>query len=128
MSKYQLMGILSLIFLCLTQDCLPGPEKDGLDNETLIYFLNEKLKISTTRIMPGDKIISNKSAAIRFAEMIFLERFGKGGLRRNLPLQAVKYKGYWLVTGTLPVGAVGGTATIIFSENNCKIIELSHYK
>ena len=75
-----------------------------------------------------DKVIPNKELAIKYAELILFNIYGKEKIENEKPYQVKLVYDYWIITGSLPEGYLGGTFEIIFNAKNGQIIKLIHGK
>lgn len=73
-------------------------------------------------------VLDNKEKAVRFAEHILFDIYGKTQIQRQKPYTIYNIDGYWIINGTLPKGWVGGTFLIIINSHNCQIVRLTHGK
>jgi NTF2 fold immunity protein of polymorphic toxin system component len=73
-------------------------------------------------------LIDTKDKAVRFAESILFDVYGKKQIVSQKPYSIYNIENYWIVSGTLPKGWVGGTFLIIIDSHNCRIIKLTHGK
>jgi hypothetical protein len=88
------------------------------------------LKEST--LMPGyqpaDGFVPDQATAIAIALAVWEPVYGKKNVAEEAPYQATLKNGRWTVTGTLPKGSVGGTATAVIDKINGRIIKMYHTK
>ena len=92
-------------------------------------ILNETLSDSTLHNVIGNEIIlKDKVKAVKFAEMILFEEYGKQNIKRQKPYDVFEIEGYWLISGTLPIERKGGTFMIIIDARNYQIVRLTHGK
>jgi hypothetical protein len=73
-------------------------------------------------------IIKNKQEAIKFAETVLFEIYGRINIIKQRPYEAYYISNYWVIIGTLPQGSHGGTFMIIIDSRNCKIVRITHGK
>ena len=116
--------ILSSLIAC-------GQERDHnrMTKESANSILNESLSDSNIHNVIGSKsILTDKVKAVKFAEMILFNQYGKKNIENQKPYDVFVIGEYWLISGTLPIGMKGGTFLIIIDSRNCQIIRLSHGK
>jgi len=74
------------------------------------------------------KLIPKKENAIKYAEIILFELYGKEKIELEKPYQVHLIKEYWVINGTLPKGMRGGVFELVFDSRNGKILILKHGK
>jgi hypothetical protein len=73
-------------------------------------------------------IIKDSSTAINVAEPILFSIYGKDNIIKQRPYEIYFIDNYWVLTGTLPKGWVGGTFVIIIDSRNSKVLRITHGK
>ena len=73
-------------------------------------------------------IIKDSSTAINVAEPILFSIYGKANITKQRPYEVYFIDNYWVLTGTLPKGWIGGTFLIIIDSRNSKILRITHGK
>ena len=73
-------------------------------------------------------VLDNKEKAIKFAEQILFDIYGKKQIESEKPYEIYNVDGYWIISGTLPKDWLGGTFLIIINSHDCKILRLTHGK
>ncbi|WP_165759122.1 NTF2 fold immunity protein [Niastella yeongjuensis] len=72
--------------------------------------------------------VSAKDSALKIAEEIAFRTYGNV-IKNELPLKGrLSGDSVWIVEGTLPEGADGGTVYIELSKRDYKLLKLTHYK
>jgi len=66
--------------------------------------------------------------AIQVIEPIVIGKYGKERIDLQKPYEVHKIEQYYIITGTLPGGSIGGTFVIIIDEKNARVLHLTHYK
>ena len=74
------------------------------------------------------KVISDKETAIAVAEQILFKIYGKDQILSEKPYNVGFVDSYWILSGTLPKGWVGGTFYIVLSSKDGRVIKLIHGK
>jgi hypothetical protein len=74
------------------------------------------------------ELIPDKETATKFAEVILFKTFGEEKVKDERPYEIYKIDGYWVMSGTIPIGYDGGGFEIIFQSMDGKIISLKHYR
>jgi hypothetical protein len=75
-----------------------------------------------------DMVIPDSATAVVVAEPILFKVYGKDEILGEKPYKVNSVDGYWVLTGTLPEGYVGGTFVIIMAAKDARVIKLIHYK
>lgn len=73
-------------------------------------------------------IITNKETAVKIAETILFEIYGKKNIENQKPYEIYKFENFYVILGTLPKNSVGGSFIIIIDGTNSKILKISHGK
>lgn len=73
-------------------------------------------------------IVKESKTAIKIAEAILFEIYGKENIERQKPYEEYLIKNYWVISGTLPEGSLGGTFLIIIDAKNAQILKITHGK
>ena len=97
-------------------------------------YAQEELKSALTD-KEQHNVIDNKSiiikdslTAINIAEPILFSIYGKDNISKQRPYETYLIDNYWVITGTLPKGYLGGTFLIIINSFDSKIIKITHGK
>jgi len=77
-------------------------------------------------VEPAVGLVSTEETAIRIAVAVWEPIYGKDVIAKQKPYIARKIKRVWLVTGTLPKGAIGGVAEAEISELDGRILRVTH--
>jgi hypothetical protein len=77
---------------------------------------------------PANGVVPDPATAIAIAVAVWEPIYGKKDLAEEAPYRATLKDGRWTVTGTLPKGRVGGTATAVIDKMNGRIIAIFHAK
>jgi NTF2 fold immunity protein of polymorphic toxin system component len=70
--------------------------------------------------------VPDEQTAIRIADSVLAERYGRDQLESEKPLIATLSDTIWTVTGTLPPGNEGGVAEIEIRKADGRIIHVTH--
>ncbi|TPG33882.1 YbbC/YhhH family protein [Flavobacterium pectinovorum] len=121
------------IFLCLLLVSLSSCSQ----NKRLVLgkeYAQEELKRALSKEVQHN-IINNKTIlikdsviAIKIAEPILFEIYGKQNIEKQRPYEIYLLQNYWVISGTLPEDYLGGTFLIIIDSKNSKIIKITHGK
>ncbi len=97
-------------------------------------YAQEELKLALTD-KKQHNVVDNKTViikdsltAINIAEAILFGIYGKENITKQRPYETYLLNNYWVLTGTLPKGSLGGTFLIIINAIDCKIIKITHGK
>lgn len=90
--------------------------------------LKSALSDTTTHNVINTKttIIKDSLTATTIAEPILFGIYGKANITKQKPYEVYHIDNYWLLTGTLPKGSVGGTFLIILDDRNSQIVRITH--
>ncbi len=77
---------------------------------------------------PPNGLVPDESTAIKIAVAVWEPIYGKSEIAEQAPYRASLKQGVWYVTGTLPVGTLGGTAIAEIAKADGKILRVSHGK
>lgn len=73
-------------------------------------------------------IVKNSNTAIKIAEAILFEIYGKANIEEQKPYEKYLIKNYWVISGTLPERSKGGTFLIIIDARNAQVLKMIHGK
>ena len=122
-------GIILIIGFLISTN-LQAQESDKKSDE-LIHaeqLLNYALKNKSERKIMETPLIPKKENAINYAENILFELYGKEKIESEKPYQIHLINDYWVITGTLPKGMLGGVFELVFDSWNGKVLMLEHGK
>jgi hypothetical protein len=77
---------------------------------------------------PKDGLVPDARTAVAIAVAVWSPVYGEKQIASEKPYNAVLKNGQWAVTGSLPRGAVGGTATAIIAKEDGRVIKIYHTK
>jgi hypothetical protein len=83
---------------------------------------------SVAGYQPANGVVPDPATAIAIAVAVWEPVYGKKDIAEQAPYRATLKDGRWTVTGTLPKGRVGGTATAVIDKMNGRIITMFHTK
>ena len=123
------LGIILVIGILFSAD-IQAQESDRWigDKEYAEKQLELALKNKPDRTKMNIKLISKEENAIKYAELILFERYGKGQIEFEKPYQVYMIDDYWVIFGTLPKNYRGGVFKLVFDSWNGKVLRLSHGK
>lgn len=73
-------------------------------------------------------VIKDSLTAIAVAEPVLFGIYGKDQITKQRPYEIYFIDNYWIISGTLPTGYVGGTFLMIIDSKDSKIIRVTHGK
>lgn len=97
-------------------------------------YAEQELKLALSKsaqhnvINNKDLIIQNSETAIKIAETILFEIYGRENIESQKPYDVYLIKDYWVISGNLPEGYLGGTFMIIINAKNSEVIKITHGK
>ncbi len=103
-------------------------DRSTLGLEYAKHELESALINSSERQILVDTIVKSQETAIKYAETILFEIYGRKNIEKQKPYEVYKIDEYWIIGGTLPKGMLGGTFLIIISSKNGQIVKLTHGK
>ncbi|HPT14446.1 MAG TPA: YbbC/YhhH family protein [Bacteroidales bacterium] len=120
--------LLYLFVLVIINSCNNnGSNCVRINSEDAKKYLNEFLKDS---IHPCDNmvLIPNDEVAIKIAEPILFNIYGKNKIVNEKPYRISLIDNYWLIMGSLSKNTDGGVFEIVINAKDGKIIGVSHGK
>ncbi len=120
--------VFSWLLLFILVSC-KGPKEDRLllGEKKAREYLAKALKDSTDVLYTGNALIDNQETAIKLSEVLLFKIYGEDMIKAERPYEVHFIDGYWILKGTLPVGADGGTFfSIIFDSRDGRVIKLLH--
>ena len=98
------------------------------DSQFYRQIIKRALTDKTNYHTAVNKVLPDKKTAISVAEPILFNGYGKDQIIAEKPYNVALIDGYWIMSGTLPDGYVGGTFLIVLSEKNGRVIKMTHGK
>jgi hypothetical protein len=101
-----------------------------LGKENAAKELDNALNDTTQQNVVDNKefIIKDSNTAIKVAEPILFEIYGKSNIEEQKPYETYLIGNYWVLNGTLVIGSLGGTFLIVIDARNSKVIKIIHGK
>ncbi|GAB6007588.1 YbbC/YhhH family protein [Dysgonomonas reticulitermitis] len=126
---------LSLLLLIVTMNCCSQNKQDNterlvLGKEHAEKELRESLSDSLLHnVVNKDKILIDKEEnAVKIAETILFPIYTEENIIRQRPYETYRINNYWVISGTLPKGYLGGVFLIILDARDGKVIRITHGK
>lgn len=97
-------------------------------------FAESELKLALSKesqhnvIDNNDVLIKDSSTAVKIVEPILFSIYGKENIESQKPYETYLVENYWIISGKLPKGMLGGTFLIIIDARNSKILKITHGK
>lgn len=129
MGKY--IKILIFFFgLTLTAYGQTYSDKDTLGEKRAREILIKALTDTTQHNAINSKyiILKDETKAIKFAEQILFDIYGKKEITNEKPYKIFNIDNYWVIYGTLRKGWKGGTFLIIIDAHDCRVVQVTHGK
>ena len=118
------------IFLSFTLISCAQEKRMSLTKENAANEL--KLALSTKQ---QHNVINNKTVllktekdAIEIAETILFSIYGKENIIEQKPYDVYLIDDYWILSGILKEGFIGGTFLIIINSRNAEVLKITHGK
>lgn len=134
-NKRQMINIKVIYFLILFSFSLTSFAQKEDDKIILGEFYAEQELKSALSDKSQHNLIDNKTSIIKdsltiinIVESILFSIYGEDNIINQRPYEIYKIDSYWILTGTLSNGKVGGTFLIIIDSRDCKIIRITHGK
>ena len=115
----------SMLLLCASA-C--GQQHVRSTRAGLKELLTETLKEPVERRVLVSPVIPDSTTAIAVAEALTFDIYGDKHIRRQKPYQVALIDGYWVVTGSLPVGHDGGVFEVVLDAKDGRVLRLAHGK
>lgn len=123
------IGIILIIGILISTNIqAQESEKKSDDLKHAEQLLEYALKNKSDRNEMKFKLIPKKENAIKYAENILFELYGKENIESEKPYKIHLINDYWILTGTLPKEMVGGVFEMVFDSWNGKVLILEHGK
>ena len=128
--RHRLTVLLTFLTLTLSACGQSNRDNDTLGAERARQNLISALYDTTQHNVINSKfiILDNKDKAVKFAEKILFDIYGKKQIQDEKPYKVYNIDNYWVISGTLRKGWKGGTFLIIINSHDCKVVRLTHGK
>ena len=130
MTRNIFISVFSFIILTLPSCAQTNSDRLNLGEANARNELKAALSDTTIHnvVNTNSLIIKDKETVINVIEPILFGIYKKENIIRQRPYETYLIDNYWIVSGTLPKGSLGGTFLIIIDARNSKIIRLTHGK
>jgi hypothetical protein len=124
------MKYLTIILFAFSLNACSQNDRSSLGKN----FAESELKLALSKesqhnvIDNNNVIIKDSSTAVKIIEPILFSIYGKENIENQKPYETYLIENYWIITGTLPKGMLGGTFLIIIDARNSKVLKISHGK
>ena len=108
----------------VSHDGRPVELGEAWAKEYLTEFKDGKL----TEYVPPSGYVPDAETAISVAVAAWNPIYGVKKIEREAPYFAYLVDGYWVVTGSLPEGSLGGTAKAIIRKSTGEIVHVIHHQ
>ena len=72
------------------------------------------------------EMVQNKETAIALAVAVWSPIYGKEKIEKEAPYQVIRVDDYWVVTGSLKKGWMGGTAQAVINASDGCFLNVTH--
>lgn len=107
--------------ICKGRSC-EGVDPVAMKNIVEAFFKS----IEDKKPDPMQALVPDELTAISVAEAVGGAIFGKKKMRSQRPFIAFEVGGYWLVSGTLPKGWLGGSVFVKLRRSDGAIVQVGH--
>lgn len=95
----------------------------------IIGHVYEKSEVEFEKeFIPAEGLVPDEQTAISIAVAVWSPIYGKDKIAGQKPYQVFLVDDYWVVSGSLSIRMVGGTAKIVIARADGRIINISHGK
>jgi hypothetical protein len=124
------MKYLLVIFLAFTINSFAQNKRTVLGEKYAKEELDAVLakKLGHNVVDNKELIVKESKTAIKIAETILFEIYGKENIEEQKPYEKYLIKNYWVISGTLPERSKGGTFLIIIDAKNAQVLKITHGK
>lgn len=131
--KLYISGLVLIIGLTVTVNYYKTPRRVGLSKEFAEERVKEVVMDTSWRSWAKREqsriLITTKEAAIKIAEPILFEIYGKEQILSERPYGVHKINDYWFISGSLPRRYdFGGGFEIILDSRDARVMSITHYK
>ena len=103
-----------------------GEEYYTFDHDWASKYLEGVFAYRAHHYQPPEGLVPDEQTAISIAVAVWSPIYGKDKIARQKPYQVFLVDGYWVVSGSLSIRKVGGTAKIVIAKADGRIINISH--
>jgi hypothetical protein len=126
MNKHRIIVFLLAYLILSCSDIYSQTESDSLSREIIKASLTDK---SLHNVLNFNKpIIKDSATAIAVVEPILFGLYNKKMILSEKPYSINHVDNYWLISGSLPKGSLGGVFFIIIDEMDSRVIRITHGK
>ncbi|SHH85586.1 NTF2 fold immunity protein [Chryseolinea serpens] len=108
------------------------PWEAGLPSEFAEKRVREVLMDTSERswakVYHNSTLIATAETAVKIAEPILFEVYGKERILSERPYGVHKIGGYWFISGSVPRLSDGGGFEIILDARDAKVMSIVHYR
>ncbi len=128
-----IFGLIFVIGLTVAVSYYKAPWEDDLSIEFAEKRVKEVL-LEASRLSRVDEVqqsevlITTNETAIKIAEAILFEVYGKEKILGERPYGVHKIDGYWVISGSVPKFYDGGGFEIILDARDARVMSIVHYR
>jgi hypothetical protein len=130
MKKLGIIILLALLICLIAFLIKPSPKKDyvELGPDWAQSYVRQYKAGEFDHYTYTEVLVKDEKAAIAIALPIWNIIYGKDKIQKEAPYFAYLIDDYWVVTGSLPKGSLGGTAKAIIERKTGKVVHVIHWK
>jgi len=126
MMLLMLMGYGISILIAESDVVIENMNEDEIVIEIRIVELEEVRLSGSKSLGEGPNVLPDAQSAAIVGYSVLSAAYGEENLNKQLPLRVGQAEGVWVVTGTIPAGAVGGVARVELRSRNAEVLDLTH--
>jgi hypothetical protein len=122
MRAFIITSVASLLLLGTSHGATTGAAEERVDRE----YLDRVLAGRAPNALVDREAVPSPQAAIAVALAVWSSIYGNDSLSAQEPFVARRIGSYWVVSGTLPRGLLGGNATAVIRAKSGEVLNVSH--
>jgi hypothetical protein len=126
MKKIKINGFLLSCLIVLCSNIYCQTHSDSVARAIIKASLTDKNLHNVLNF--NEPIIKDSATAVKVGEPILFGIYGKKNILSEKPYSVSHIDNYWMISGSLPKGWLGGVFLIIIDENDGKVIRITHGK
>ena len=120
--------LLTLVIWSVLLNGASAGEYHTLNQDWASKYLKSVFVYGTHHYQPPEGVVPDEQTAISIAVAVWSPIYGQDKIAKQEPYQVFLVDGYWVVSGSLSIRKVGGTAKIVIAKEDGRIIDISHGK
>lgn len=118
-------AVILLLGLLVCTPAFAG-QRAGLGKKWAEDYLSWHLDGEAHNMVPARGPIPDEKTARLIAEKLLSEKYGAESISKQKPFEVYLIEGHWIVAGTLSADKIGGTAMIVMTQKDGRVINISH--